>query len=908
MALPLSPPTARRAPTSREGEAVRPRVLVIDPNETTRSVLEVALGRDDFDVVSAASGAKGLELLHHGPAPDVVVMESELGGAGELPYLAQLRANSTAAEAPVLLLSRAPSRELEGVAEALGVAAVVQKPVFARDVVALARLEHLRRLGGSPEIEFQASRLPAAQLLRAVLAGPYEGRLVLLGGRGEVVFRPGRVVRVRAGRGRDSEALVRALALTRGPYVLSLEPAGPPRELDLGPRELVSMVMPRLARWEPVRERGLSLEAHLVVDFTRLSRAIKGLPDGVHRVVQLFDGHRAVEDVLLDSPLNETLTMEVIGRLAALGVVVPQPLAAPQAPVPSTEGPASSAADPRASVQVMTELFGPTPALASPPPVADPTVAASEDWFTEPVGSGLDVADPAGGWRAASAREVAKELAPELDRQLEAFRIRPRIEDGEAPASPELRAFLRGDDDVFTALDDAVRVALGGEALSAPPLTPHEVLAALGGQERPAEATDVGTLPPRAPTPASEALAVSGDSTVAPGGARTSTDEMDDGGARTAADLLAEALGRAWPVGPRSTLGPPETPQASSHRLAPPEAGEAKAAAAPSPSSLGRLPMVRPEGSDEPEGRRVGATSIVTPALPGMFSAPSWSSRATAEAQPSSGPPSARLVAESPVPPSPESPVPPSPEPPRPAAGEPLAALEATFFESAGNDEPEAPSTPGASASSTWAPRAAWRPRGWLLASVGLVVLLVLASALLLAPRPAAVSPTERPEPRSAAVTTTVEPEVAPAPAPSPEPVAPQVAPAEDAISEAAEPTVVTAAEPAPLRRARGAYEAGQYARARVMLEEFVRREPEAVAAWLLLGQVRYDERDVSGARRAAERVVALAPRNAPVQMLLASLSIDARDRQAARRALQRYLELEPSGPFAAEARSLLRR
>ncbi len=55
-------------------ERRKPLVLVVDPDASARSVLEVVLVRDGFDVWSTCSGAEGLSLLKT-RAPDVIVLE-----------------------------------------------------------------------------------------------------------------------------------------------------------------------------------------------------------------------------------------------------------------------------------------------------------------------------------------------------------------------------------------------------------------------------------------------------------------------------------------------------------------------------------------------------------------------------------------------------------------------------------------------------------------------------------------------------------------------------------------------------------------------------------------------------------------------------------------------------------------
>lgn len=831
--------TAKAAPNETVGSGrLRPLVLIVDPNETTRSVLEVALARDGFDVWSASSSEKGLELASQGPAPDVIVAEADLGDGGGLSFLAQLRADAAIARVPVLLLSRTPHRKLGALSEVVSVDAFIQKPAYARDVVALVRLEYLRRQVGGPEVVFQASALPPAQLLRALLSSPRAGRLTLLGGRAEVWFRGGRVIKVRVGRGADLEALIRALALTFEDYTLALEPVAAELEVNCGLKELVAVVMPRLATWQRVLQVSLPLDSRLVVDFARLAPALRSLPDGVNRVVQLFDGFRSLQEVLVDSPYNETLSLEVATRLYLMGVIGPE---RPRSVAASGNADEREVAPAGQADRLMRALFGGEAARApvEPSPQARLHQPQADDWFEEPTGAGLDVADPVGGWTAASASQVTQGLPAELERQLEAFQIRPQVEELQAmPDAEELRTFLRGDGDDLTQIDAAliaIDAPLGDLSMTASP---------------------------------------------APGAAR----EADPAEAATAADLLAEALSRAWPARSSPTLKEPapaidaRVPQAS--KADAPKADDVGAPVAPpgpshERSTLSELPLIH-----DASGSRAGATSPPegTLALPGMFAPPPSPSRALPEAEPQSLP---RLVDPG----------------PRPL----VEALEAGFFGSAATEPAlERPRE----AAGEWAPTESRRRlTPWLLA--GLAVLLVVAVAgwrivggrsdpelsggsppVVASPVPAVALPVEAP--------VVVEP---------PAVVEPPV------VVESPPATVVDRAfVSGALSPARRAYELGLYQKAGALLEQVLKDAPDSPAAWLLLGQVRYDSMDLVGARKAAEQVLAIEPNNAPVQMLLASMYFDARDREAARAALQRYLMIDPSGPFAAEARALLKR
>jgi DNA-binding response OmpR family regulator/tetratricopeptide (TPR) repeat protein len=410
--------------------ARKPLVLVIDPDESTRSVLEVAMGRDGFEVWSSATANLGLTLLQGRP-PDAIILESDLGGEDGFSFVAQVRGDDRLASIPVLLLAKADDENVEALADVVGVDDFIQKPAYARDVAALVRVELAKRDGG--RMLFDSKALPPAQLLRALMSCPRSGRLLLVNGRAEVRFRAGKIIDARFdSRGGTIDALVRALALTSGSYELISEPIDGFAELQCGLRELVDLVMPRLQKWSRVLQRSLPLDSRLTVDFARLAHGLKAMPDEVNRIVQLFDGFRQVEQVLIDSEFNETLTLEVATRLYLMGVLGPvrdanAELLEPR-PMPRLFEPRAAEAE-----ELMQQLFAGTAEIRGEESAAAP----DQDWFSPAaLGSELELSDPNGGWTTAPVPVVLAEgLAPELARQLDAFQTPMRVE--AAPIAPE---------------------------------------------------------------------------------------------------------------------------------------------------------------------------------------------------------------------------------------------------------------------------------------------------------------------------------------------------------------------------------------------------------------------------------------------------------------------------------------
>ncbi len=439
VSAPASSPVVTPAPV----ESGSQRVLIVDADPSTRSILEVALKRSGFDVSSATSGSDAMTVLASGELPAVVVLSSDLHGEDGYSLCAQLRGEARTEHLPVLLLARRDEEERLALAEAVGADDLVAKPAFARDIAALVVLRIAPK--DAQGFSLDTSILALSWATRALLSA-HRGGQIRFGDKALIGFRNGRITHAEVDGSSGMDSLVRILALGRGPYRVQFTLPTTAPTLDVPLRELVSGIFPRLAKWDLLADRSVPLDQRFEVDFAALARSLPSIPDAVNDVVRLFDGRRTVRSVLFDSPLNEIITLEVANRLHLMGVV--RPVAGEETVeelvelkhAPKLFEPVQSEAAER-----MNDLFG-TPrdfsdAIPTPPetPIARADAATGADWYEAPHGSGLDVSDATEGW------QVQTGLVQDIQQHLVAFNIQSEIEPSEAGAATvEVAAFNEG--------------------------------------------------------------------------------------------------------------------------------------------------------------------------------------------------------------------------------------------------------------------------------------------------------------------------------------------------------------------------------------------------------------------------------------------------------------------------------
>jgi CheY-like chemotaxis protein len=387
-----------------------------------------------------------------------------LGKSDGFSFCSELRGATKTAHVPVVLIARPDDENVWNLAEVVGADEVIQKPAFARDVAAMVSVELSRhRAGTSTLLRFQAKAQSPALMLRALLASRRSGILTLADGTATVAFRRGVIVKARAGERWGVDALVRALMLTAQDYTLSLEMPAADSDFTCSLKDYVTQVLPRLWKWQSLESRSLPFDAVLGVDFSQLATSLPSLPDEVNRVVQLFDGHRRVHDVLMDSPFDPTLTMEVATRLYLMGVIGPLQV--------SAEAPASKRAAPKLFEpatssppdDVMRRLFDDS--VTSPPSSEGAALSVAPEWSVSP-GEDLKLEDPVGGWQSTSLgdAQLADGLSNDLANRLAAFQVATVVEPAERRASEKPMAdFASGRAPIDESLESAVLQAVGDE-------------------------------------------------------------------------------------------------------------------------------------------------------------------------------------------------------------------------------------------------------------------------------------------------------------------------------------------------------------------------------------------------------------------------------------------------------------
>jgi DNA-binding response OmpR family regulator len=111
----------------------RPRIMVVDDDPDTLSILARYVQREGFVVVEASSGPECLRLVREYP-PDVILLDLMMPEMDGFAVCRTLRMDSATAEIPVIMLTARDDLDARAEGMETGVSDFIAKPVLRREL------------------------------------------------------------------------------------------------------------------------------------------------------------------------------------------------------------------------------------------------------------------------------------------------------------------------------------------------------------------------------------------------------------------------------------------------------------------------------------------------------------------------------------------------------------------------------------------------------------------------------------------------------------------------------------------------------------------------------------------------------------------------------------------------------
>ncbi|HEX3698071.1 MAG TPA: DUF4388 domain-containing protein [Polyangia bacterium] len=306
-------------------------LLLVDSDRKGLEALTYGFEREGCAVAGTIDATLAPELART-TTPQLAVISLHEPDPQTLSLISGLRGQPNTKDLPVVTLGPAALRPA---ALAAGASDFLSTPLFVRDVVSVGKLMLLMRGAlaasqGEGGIELQA-RLSEYYglyyLIRAMSATSRSGILQLSRGnkRGEVRFSEGTVTSAHVGSTQAVPALHQLLLWEEAALSLKLRPVVKRGQFSMAPAELLDECERFLRDFaHAARDLGSPRTIYVAVTGAPVPGA-KKVPAEAMPVMRLFDGQRALAEVIEDSPFRVFDTLRVIKRLLDAGGLALKP-------------------------------------------------------------------------------------------------------------------------------------------------------------------------------------------------------------------------------------------------------------------------------------------------------------------------------------------------------------------------------------------------------------------------------------------------------------------------------------------------------------------------------------------------------------------------------------------------------
>jgi DNA-binding response OmpR family regulator len=310
------------------------QLLLVDQDPNSRTVLEVSLKKAGYTVTTSEDGLDALQKIELS-APDLVLTDTRLSGLDGFGLVKRMKEKPEWAAIPVVFLSSRKSVEDKVRGFELGVEDYLTKPIFVRELIARINMLLNRRAKEriaarqttSGRTRFTGSILDmgVVDLLQTFEVSRKSGVLHVTHGSDETVisFRDGQIVHAMLGRLQGAEAVYRALVWNEGDFAIEFGQVDVVDNVGISTQGLLMEGMRRVDEWTRLLEQLPPLTTQLDVDVDQITERLHEIPDEVNKILRLFDGGRAVKDVIDESPFEDLSTLGTVSKLYFEGILVP---------------------------------------------------------------------------------------------------------------------------------------------------------------------------------------------------------------------------------------------------------------------------------------------------------------------------------------------------------------------------------------------------------------------------------------------------------------------------------------------------------------------------------------------------------------------------------------------------------
>lgn len=308
-------------------------ILVVDNDPKNLQILKESLEKANFSVTTVNNGIDAFGIIQS-QRPDLVVCEVDIPGLDGFALQEKLHGDPTVAAIPIVFLTN--QRNLENRIKGLrsGVKDYMIKPLHVKEVIArlkmiLKRLERIRNEGAETNrnIVGRLEEKSVEDLVENYGQERCTGVLSVYDHNnlnGEIYFRDGTVVNARLGNFKAEKAVYQMLPWKRGHFVMTFKDVNVKDEITVSNLGLLLQGFKRMQQREELIKQLPSLQTVFVKTaiFEQILKK-KRISADAEKFIALFDGRRAISNVLAESNYDDIKALEKITKLYQQGFIRP---------------------------------------------------------------------------------------------------------------------------------------------------------------------------------------------------------------------------------------------------------------------------------------------------------------------------------------------------------------------------------------------------------------------------------------------------------------------------------------------------------------------------------------------------------------------------------------------------------
>ncbi len=308
-----------------EPDLSKQTLLLVDGDPKSLRVLDVSLKKAGFSVVTAENGAVALARLER-QAPDLVISDTHMAEIDGFELCRRLKQRPEWARIPFIFLTEEKSIEDKIRGLELGVEDYLTKPIYLKEIVTRVRILLQRQQRERLESKRDTRTKFAGQLVDVTLVDLVQtieinrksGIIHMAsrdGRRAAVYFRQGKIIDAEVGRLSGPDAMYRLFSWSDGEFEMEFKNVRRKDVLEISSQQLLMEGMRRLDEWTRLTETLPPLDAVFEVDYHQLAERLSDIPDEVNGILRLFDGRRALMQVVEDCDFPDLEALSVIAKL-----------------------------------------------------------------------------------------------------------------------------------------------------------------------------------------------------------------------------------------------------------------------------------------------------------------------------------------------------------------------------------------------------------------------------------------------------------------------------------------------------------------------------------------------------------------------------------------------------------------